>query len=152
MHTYAFTKKVEVRSSGSTGCFARGPMMGECVSSRSPNTVTRSRGNIGGARVRLHTSAGTGKTTWPRLLVLLSCRARTVGKRARMRRDWAATQRTGRGARPAEEKHNKIAPQTKTSALVAPRSDAITDWTTTYSAPSAVSDPSELGSEPDSWL
>ena len=36
--------------------------------------------------------------------------------------------------------------------MVAPRADALTDRTTTYSKKSAVSDPSELGSEPDSWL
>ena len=69
-----------------------------------------------------------------------------------MSRDWAATHRTGRGARPAERKNNKIVPQLKTSALMAPRADAHTDRTTTYSFVSAVSDPSELGSEPDSWL
>ena len=40
----------------------------------------------------------------------------------------------------------------KTSALVAPRADALTDRTITYSCVSPVSDPSELGSEPDSWL
>ncbi len=40
----------------------------------------------------------------------------------------------------------------KTSALVAPRADALTDRTTTYRYLNAVSDPSQLGSEPDSWL
>ncbi len=35
---------------------------------------------------------------------------------------------------------------------MAPRADALTNRTTTYSALSAASDPSELGSEPDSWL
>ena len=67
-------------------------------------------------------------------------------------RDWAATPRTGRGAQPAEEKTQKERAAAKTSALVAPRADALTDRTTTYSAVSAVSDPSQLGSEPDSWL
>jgi hypothetical protein len=62
--------------------------------------------------------------------------------RARMTRDWAATQRTVSGARPAE----------KTSALVATRADALTYKTTTHRFVSPVSDPSELGSEPDSWL
>ena len=47
-------------------------------------------------------------------------------------------------------KQNRAA--AKTSALVAPRADALTDRTTTYSVVSPVSDPSELGSEPDSWL
>ena len=36
--------------------------------------------------------------------------------------------------------------------MVAPRFDALTDRTTTYSCVNPVSDPSELGSEPDSWL
>ncbi len=36
--------------------------------------------------------------------------------------------------------------------MVAKRAEALTDRTTTYSMFSAVSDPSELGSEPDSWL
>ena len=71
--------------------------------------------------------------------------------RARMRRDWAAMHRTGRRARRAEEKQQNRA-AAKTSALVAPRADALTDRTTTYSSLSARSDPSELGSEPDSWL
>ncbi len=68
-----------------------------------------------------------------------------------MSREWAATHRTGSGARPAEEKHKTVA-QTKTSALVALRFDALTDRTTTYSFVSAISDLSELGSEPDSCL
>ncbi len=33
-----------------------------------------------------------------------------------------------------------------------PRAKALTDTTTTHSCWSAVIDPSELGSEPDSWL
>ncbi len=68
-----------------------------------------------------------------------------------MSRDWAATHRTGSGARPAEET-NKTVPQQQTSELVAPRADALTHRITTYRIISAVSDPSELGSEPDSWL
>ena len=36
--------------------------------------------------------------------------------------------------------------------MVAPRADALTDRTTTYSIVSPASDPSELGSEPDSCL
>ncbi len=33
-----------------------------------------------------------------------------------------------------------------------PRAKALTDRTTTHRSESAVSDPIELGSEPDSWL
>ena len=36
--------------------------------------------------------------------------------------------------------------------MVLPRADALVDRTTTYSPVSPVSDPSKLGSEPDSWL
>ena len=68
-----------------------------------------------------------------------------------MSRDWAATHRTGSGARPAEEKTRNRA-VAKTSELVLPRADALADRTTTYSHVSPVSDPSELGSEPDSCL
>ena len=60
----------------------------------------------------------------------------------------AAAHRTGSGARP-EEKDRAAA---KTSALVASRFDVLMDRTTTYRLLSFVSDPSELGSEPDSWL
>jgi hypothetical protein len=68
-------------------------------------------------------------------------------------RDWAATHRTGRQRSMASRRKNtQKTVQQKTSALVAPRADALTDRTTTYSPKSAVSDPSELGSEPDSWL
>ena len=38
------------------------------------------------------------------------------------------------------------------SAWVVTRAEALTDRTTTHRFASVVSDPSELGSEPDSWL
>ncbi len=49
-------------------------------------------------------------------------------------------------------KTTQTVPQLKTSALVALRADALTDRTTTYRSVSEGSDPSELSSEPDSWL
>ena len=45
----------------------------------------------------------------------------------------------------AEDKHN-------TSAVVVPRANTLTHRTTTHISRSADSDPSELGSEPDSWV
>jgi hypothetical protein len=36
--------------------------------------------------------------------------------------------------------------------VVVPQANALTDRTTTHRYTSPVSDPSELGSEPDSWL
>ena len=47
---------------------------------------------------------------------------------------------------------SKKTTHTSRSALVVPRASALTDRTTTHMYTSPVSDPSELGSEPDSWL
>ena len=47
---------------------------------------------------------------------------------------------------------NKNRAAAKTGEFLAPRSDALADRTTPYICLSEVSDPSELGSEPDSWL
>ena len=60
------------------------------------------------------------------------------------------TQPAGEHGQQKKNKTNRAA--AKTSALVAPRADAVADRTTTYRYVSPVSDPSELGSEPDSWL
>ncbi len=65
-----------------------------------------------------------------------------------MSRDPAATHRTGSAAQPAEE-NNKTVQQQQNSELVLPQADAPADRTTTYRTVSPVSEPSELGIEPD---
>ena len=66
----------------------------------------------------------------------------------------AREQRLGRHApnRQWSAANNKNRAAAKTGELVAPRADALAHRTTPYISSSAVSDPSELGSEPDSWL
>ncbi len=60
--------------------------------------------------------------------------------------------RTEPAAQHCQQKKKLKSAAAKTSELVAPRADALTDRTTAYRYLSPVSDPSELGSEPDSWL
>ena len=70
------------------------------------------------------------------------------------RRDWAAMHNTGgRVCSPAEHNRRGGCTALSVAALVLQRADSMTDRTTTHSlVSSAVSFPSELGSEPDSRL